>query len=108
MQLEEVGAMGKTLQIRSVGKIEKVEGMEAGCRHHQDRVPIPVISQGDQIVNQVAKIAEQADHHPDILISFRKVTLSLSTHDEGGITQKDFSLAEQLEEADGKRSKEAK
>ena len=50
-----------------------------------------------KFVNQVADLAEQADHHPDILINYRRVTLTLSTHSEGGITQKDFDLAEQID-----------
>ena len=37
--------------------------------------------------------AEAADHHPDIAINYRKVTLLYSTHDEGGVTQKDFDGA---------------
>lgn len=44
-------------------------------------------------VNRVAEAAEAADHHPDILIRYNKVTLTLSTHDAGGITAKDFDLA---------------
>jgi 4a-hydroxytetrahydrobiopterin dehydratase len=52
-----------------------------------------------KFVNQVADLAEQADHHPDILINYRRVTLTLSTHSEGGITQKDFDLAAQIERA---------
>jgi 4a-hydroxytetrahydrobiopterin dehydratase len=52
-----------------------------------------------KFVNQVADLAEQADHHPDILINYRRVTLTLSTHSEGGITQKDFDLAEQIDRA---------
>lgn len=44
-------------------------------------------------VNRVAAAAETANHHPDILIRYNKVTLTLSTHDSGGITQKDFDLA---------------
>ena len=50
-----------------------------------------------KFVNQVADLAEQADHHPDILINYRRVTLTLSTHSEGGITQKDFDLAERID-----------
>ncbi|MCC6677285.1 MAG: 4a-hydroxytetrahydrobiopterin dehydratase [Phycisphaerales bacterium] len=46
-----------------------------------------------QFVNAVASAAEAAQHHPDILIRWNKVTLSLSTHDAAGITQKDFDLA---------------
>ena len=44
----------------------------------------------------VGHLAERADHHPDILISYRKVTLTLSTHSAGGLTEKDFSLAAQI------------
>ena len=55
-----------------------------------------------KFVNQVADLAEQADHHPDILINYRRVTLTLSTHSEGGITQKDFDLAAQIEKAQSK------
>ncbi|MCH2136447.1 MAG: 4a-hydroxytetrahydrobiopterin dehydratase [Phycisphaerales bacterium] len=44
-------------------------------------------------VNQVAAVAEAAGHHPDILIRWSKVTLSLSTHDAGGLTKLDFNLA---------------
>ncbi len=46
-------------------------------------------------VNRVAKAAEKADHHPDIDIRWNKVTLALSTHSEGGLTAKDFSMARQ-------------
>lgn len=41
----------------------------------------------------IAKDAERADHHPDILIQYNKVRLTLWTHDADGLTQKDFSLA---------------
>ncbi len=50
-------------------------------------------------VNRVAALAEKADHHPDILIRWNKVTLTLSTHDAGGITQKDFDLAKKADAA---------
>jgi|TARA_R110002073_G_scaffold147687_2_gene300588 4a-hydroxytetrahydrobiopterin dehydratase len=44
-------------------------------------------------VNRIAEYAEQVQHHPDILIRYDKVTLTVSTHDAGGITHKDFELA---------------
>jgi len=49
-------------------------------------------------VNQIADLAERVQHHPDILIRYNKVTLSLSTHDAGGITDKDFDFAVASEE----------
>lgn len=50
-------------------------------------------------VNAVADLAEAADHHPDILIRYNKVTLTLSTHDASGITGKDFDLAARADAA---------
>ncbi len=45
-------------------------------------------------VNQLVQPAEAAGHHPDIEISYNRVTISLTTHDSGGLTEKDFDLAE--------------
>jgi 4a-hydroxytetrahydrobiopterin dehydratase len=44
-------------------------------------------------VNRLAPEAERADHHPDILINYKRVTLTYSTHSEGGLTVKDFEGA---------------
>ena len=44
-------------------------------------------------VTRLAFDAEAADHHPDILINYKRVTLTYSTHSEGGLTQKDFDGA---------------
>ncbi len=52
-------------------------------------------------VNRAAAAAESADHHPDIDIRYSKVTMGLSSHDSGGITQKDLDLATALEEVRG-------
>ena len=49
-----------------------------------------------RFVNKVAALAQSADHHPDIDIRYSKVTLALSTHDAGGLTAKDFDLAEAI------------
>lgn len=47
-------------------------------------------------VNTVAALAERAGHHPDIDIRYNKVHLALSSHDAGGITEKDFALAAEI------------
>jgi 4a-hydroxytetrahydrobiopterin dehydratase len=49
-------------------------------------------------VNRIARKAQKINHHPDIDIRFNRVTLKLTTHDEGGITKKDFFLARQCDE----------
>lgn len=48
-------------------------------------------------VNDVARLAEQFQHHPDLDIRWNKVTLTFTTHDAGGLTEKDFSLARQCD-----------
>jgi len=54
---------------------------------------------GIRFINRVAEMAEAADHHPDILINYTRVTFTCTTHSEGGVTEKDFMLAEQIERA---------
>ncbi|MDZ8055035.1 MAG: 4a-hydroxytetrahydrobiopterin dehydratase [Aulosira sp. ZfuVER01] len=49
--------------------------------------------QAIEFVNQLVEPAESAGHHPDIEISYNKVKIQLTTHDAGGLTQKDFDLA---------------
>jgi 4a-hydroxytetrahydrobiopterin dehydratase len=44
-------------------------------------------------VNRLAPEAERADHHPNILINYKRVTLTYTTHDAGGLTEKDFEGA---------------
>ncbi|HUA66921.1 MAG TPA: 4a-hydroxytetrahydrobiopterin dehydratase [Candidatus Saccharimonadales bacterium] len=52
-----------------------------------------------KFVNTAAAIAEEAWHHPDIDIRWNKVTLILTTHDAGGLTEKDFTLAQKFDRA---------
>jgi 4a-hydroxytetrahydrobiopterin dehydratase len=52
---------------------------------------------GIAFVGRVARVADEMDHHPDIDIRYTKVTMSLSTHDAGGITQSDLTLAQKIE-----------
>ena len=47
-------------------------------------------------VTKVARLAEAANHHPDITINYNRVRLGLTTHDEGGLTMKDFRLAAKI------------
>ena len=56
-------------------------------------------AKGIAFVGRVADIADEMDHHPDIDIRYTKVTMTLSTHDAGGITQSDLRLAERIEGA---------
>ncbi len=51
-----------------------------------------------EFVNHIAEAAEAVNHHPDILINYNKVTLSLVSHDSGGVTQRDVRMAGRINE----------
>ncbi len=59
----------------------------------------PTFLAGIAFVDRVAVAAEEMGHHPDITISYTHVTMRLSTHDEGGVTEKDIALAGRIETA---------
>jgi 4a-hydroxytetrahydrobiopterin dehydratase len=66
----------------------KLEGKEI-VRHYE----FPDFAAAMVFVNQVAEKAEQAGHHPDIDIRYNKVRLALVSHDKGGLTKRDMSMA---------------
>jgi 4a-hydroxytetrahydrobiopterin dehydratase len=53
-------------------------------------------------VNRIAEAAEKANHHPDITIHYNQVTLSLWSHDSGGVTKRDLKVAGIINEIAGK------
>ena len=59
----------------------------------------PSFKKAVAFVNRVARLAEEHDHHPDIDIRGTKVALTLTTHSEGGLTDKDLELARELDAA---------
>ncbi|SFO74898.1 MULTISPECIES: 4a-hydroxytetrahydrobiopterin dehydratase [Actinomadura] len=62
------------------------------------RVKAPSFLAGIDVVTDVARAAEDADHHPDIDIRWRTLTFALTTHSAGGLTGKDFDLAATIDE----------
>ena len=48
-------------------------------------------------VNDVAEIAEEAHHHPEMIVHYARVKIRLTTHDQGGITELDFELASRID-----------
>lgn len=63
-------------------------------------VVLPSFPDAVELINEVAQLAERADHHPDIDLRYRTVTLVLSTHSAGGLTAADFDLAELIDGLD--------
>ena len=54
-----------------------------------------------EFVNRLARVAEEMNHHPDLAISWSTVTVTISTHSEGGLTGADFELARRIDELAG-------
>jgi 4a-hydroxytetrahydrobiopterin dehydratase len=81
------------------GKIRTIPGWGLKDKTIQKRFTFGDFKKAVAFVHQVAELAESADHHPDILINYKRVTLTLSTHSAGGLTQKDFDLANHIEKA---------
>ncbi len=56
----------------------------------------PSFADAMTFVNRIAQVAEQANHHPDITINYNRVTLALTSHDSGGVTERDIKLAARI------------
>jgi 4a-hydroxytetrahydrobiopterin dehydratase len=61
-------------------------------------IELPSFREAVALVNRVADLAEAENHHPDILVSYRRVTLRWTTHSAGGITDRDRELARRTDE----------
>jgi 4a-hydroxytetrahydrobiopterin dehydratase len=77
--------------------LSKVPGWKFAGNALSKSFQLPGFREAIRFVNQIADLAEKDNHHPDLLIRYRSVTVTLSTHKEGGVTGKDFLLAEQIE-----------
>jgi len=82
-------------------EIEREMASLRGWTHEGNRIrkefTFAGFPQAVAFVTRLVPDAETADHHPDITINYRRVTLSYSTHDEGGLTLKDFDGAKMAE-----------
>ncbi len=67
--------------------------------HSIERVfEFPSFKLAMDFVNKVACVAEEANHHPDITVNYNKVRMELTSHDSGGITRRDLSMAGKINE----------
>ena len=90
--------MGKILTSEEVA--QGLEGLESW--KIVERELIKVFRFGDylegfEFAGRCGKIAEEMNHHPDLLVQWRKVTVSISTHSAGGLTALDFEFANKIE-----------
>jgi 4a-hydroxytetrahydrobiopterin dehydratase len=79
-------------------RLEKMTGWSQQGNALQRKYTFKSFLSGIQFVNKVAEAAETAGHHPDIAINYNLVSITLSTHSEGGVTEKDFNLAERIDQ----------
>ncbi|WP_019633268.1 4a-hydroxytetrahydrobiopterin dehydratase [Actinomadura atramentaria] len=79
-------------------RLTELAGWERSGGVIRRTVTAPSFPTAVALVDEVARAAENAGHHPDIDIRYRSVTFALSTHDAGGLTAKDFDLAERVDQ----------
>lgn len=73
-------------------------GWRAVANHHLERdYTFPDFASALAFTNAVGALAEEANHHPDILVGWGKVRITLWTHVANGLTEKDFALAAEIE-----------
>ena len=88
--------MSKLTEAEIIEKLPEAKGWE---RHGDMLVrtwQFPSFRRAIEFVNQVAAMIEKTGHYPDIHVSFRNVRIEMSTHDVGGLTERDFALISQL------------
>lgn len=83
-------------QIKKIMETKKLSGWKLSGKEINRQFLLKDFGQAMAFVNKVAEAAEAVNHHPDILIEWNKVSFKLSTHDSGGLTEKDFNLAEKI------------
>ncbi|MDH3205442.1 MAG: 4a-hydroxytetrahydrobiopterin dehydratase [Gemmatimonadota bacterium] len=79
------------------GWLQQREGWKRRSNTLTKAFDFPSFRDSIVFVNRVATLADHFDHHPDIDVRYSTVTITLSTHDAGGITEKDLALAEQID-----------
>jgi 4a-hydroxytetrahydrobiopterin dehydratase len=78
-------------------KLKEMRGWTHVGKSIQKRYTLKSFVPAIGLVNKIAELAENEQHHPDFTINYNVVGISLSTHSEGGVTQKDFNLAQQID-----------
>jgi 4a-hydroxytetrahydrobiopterin dehydratase len=91
--------MGLLSEEEIKGRLLQHPGWQVSNGVIKKQFTFPSFSEGIRFVNRVAELADAADHHPDIDIRYIRVAMSLSTHSAGGLTEKDFTLARQIDQA---------
>jgi 4a-hydroxytetrahydrobiopterin dehydratase len=92
-------AMAKLTPNEIAAKIKMLAGWQYNDNAISKRFQFKSFTDGIHFIGQIAEMAEKVDHHPDMLVNYTRVTFTCSTHDQGGVTEKDFALATEIERA---------
>ena len=79
-------------------RLEELKGWELTGNEITKEFHFKDFKEAMEFAQKIAEESERENHHPDILIRYNKVTLTLTTHSAGGLTHKDFKLAEVIEQ----------
>ena len=90
--------MSKLSEAEILERLPRAKGWE---RHGDMLVrtwQFPSFRRALEFVNHVAALLEKSDHYPDLIVNYRTVRIEMSTHDVGGLTERDFSLIAEINE----------
>jgi 4a-hydroxytetrahydrobiopterin dehydratase len=91
--------MAQLLDSDDVGAaLSKLHGWSGDEKQISRSVKAPTFADGIRLVDAVAKVADEMDHHPDIDIRWTTVTFTCATHSKGGVTDADIALARHIDE----------
>jgi 4a-hydroxytetrahydrobiopterin dehydratase len=79
-------------------ELQTLPGWEASGNEIRKEFTFNAYMDGVHFADRVAEEAERANHHPDMTIGYRKVTIALTSHDSGGVTNRDIRMARRIDE----------
>jgi 4a-hydroxytetrahydrobiopterin dehydratase len=100
-------SVGASIKVLSMSKLSEAEILERlpkakDWERHGDMLvrswQFPSFRRAIEFVNVVAALSDKIDHHPDLIISYRTVRIETSTHDVGGLSERDFALIAEINE----------
>jgi len=89
--------MAKLSSDQIAGRLKVLPGWEYRDNAIRKQLKFKEFMDGIGFIGRVAQFAEAADHHPDMTINYTRITFTCTTHSEGGVTEKDLKLAENIE-----------
>ncbi|HET8648856.1 MAG TPA: 4a-hydroxytetrahydrobiopterin dehydratase [Gemmatimonadales bacterium] len=93
--------MPKSEKTYSESELQELLGSLPGWHFAEGQIRRTYVTDGWRttlmVVNAIGFVAEAADHHPDLMVSWGRLTVGLNTHSAGGITDKDIALAREIE-----------